>query len=80
MADILDDINVIQQKDPAGALQVIASQYEQATADVRVWNGEHDDREITSIVVTGMGGSALAALIAKVVLQPELTIPFDRDR
>ena len=77
MADILDDINVIQQKDPAGALQVIASQYEQATADVRVWNGEHDDREITSIVVTGMGGSALAALIAKVVLQPELTIPFD---
>lgn len=77
MTDILDDINVIQQKDPAGALAVVASQYEQASMDARVWNKEHDDREITSVVITGMGGSALAALIAKVLLQPELTIPFD---
>ena len=77
MTDILDDINVIQQKDPAGALAVVASQYEQASMDARVWNKEHDDREITGVVITGMGGSALAALIAKVLLQPELTIPFD---
>ena len=69
MTDILDDINVIQQKDPAGALAVVASQYEQASMDARVWNKEHDDREITSVVITGMGGSALAALIAKVLLQ-----------
>lgn len=77
MTDILDDINVITQKDPAGALAVVASQYQQASMDADVKSKEHDDREITSVVITGMGGSALAALIAKVLLQPELTIPFD---
>ncbi len=77
MTDILDNANVIAQKDPAGALKVIATQFEQATIDARVWNSEHDDREITGIVVTGMGGSALAALVAKVLLQAELTLPFE---
>jgi glucose/mannose-6-phosphate isomerase len=77
MTDILDNANVLKQKDPAGALGVIAAQFEQASIDVRVWNPQHDDREITGVVVTGMGGSALAALVAKVLLQAELTIPFD---
>lgn len=77
MTDILDNSNVIAQRDPEGALKIIASQYEQATFDAKVWNSEHDSREITSVVVTGMGGSALAALIVKVLLVKELSIPFD---
>lgn len=77
MTDILDNSNVIAQRDPEGALQIIASQYEQARFDARVWNPEHDDRKITSVVVTGMGGSALAALMVKVLLSKELSIPFD---
>jgi glucose/mannose-6-phosphate isomerase len=42
-----------------------------------VENKENDGREITSIVVTGMGGSALAALLAKVWLKNDITIPFE---
>ena len=77
MTDILDNANVIAQRDPGGALGIIAKQYEQASFDAQVWNPEHDDREIKSVVVAGMGGSALAALIVKVLLDPDLTIPFD---
>lgn len=77
MTDILDNENVIKQRDPEGALAIIASQYEQAGFDAQVWKPEHDNREITSVVVTGMGGSALAALIVKVLLARELTIPLE---
>jgi len=77
MTDILDNSNVIAQRDPEGALKVIASQYEQAQFDAKVESPEHDEREISSVVVTGMGGSALAALMVKALLVKELSIPFD---
>ena len=77
MTDILDNINVLSQRDPEGALGIVASQYQQAAFDAQVLNSEHDTREITSLVVTGMGGSALAALVIKVLLQSKLSIPFD---
>jgi len=77
MSDILDNENSLAQKDPEGALKVVAAQFEQASFEAVVWNQEHDDREITSIVVTGMGGSALAALVAKVWLKHDLKIPFE---
>ena len=77
MTDILDNINVLSQRDPEGALGIVASQYQQAAFDAKVLNAEHDTREITSLVVTGMGGSALAALVIKVLLQSKLSIPFD---
>jgi len=77
MTEILDNINVLNQRDPEGALAVVASQYQQAAFNAEVVSAEHDDREITSLVVTGMGGSALAALLVKVLYQAKLTIPFD---
>lgn len=77
MTDILDNINVLAQRDPEGALGVVAAQYKQAAFDAEVKNPEHDAREITSVVVTGMGGSALAALLVKVLLQAELKVSFD---
>jgi len=77
MTDILDNTNVIAQRDPEGALQVIASQYEQLRFDATVENAEHDSREITSIVVAGMGGSALAALMVKTLLSQKLPLSFD---
>lgn len=77
MTDILDNVNVIAQRDPEGALKVIANQFQQANFDAQVVSPEHDGREITALVVTGMGGSALAALMAKVLLTQELTIPFE---
>ncbi|MDB5180374.1 MAG: pgi, glucose-6-phosphate isomerase [Candidatus Saccharibacteria bacterium] len=77
MTDILDNINVLSQRDPEGALEIVASQYQQAAFETEVLNAEHDTREITSLIVTGMGGSALAALVIKVLLQSKLKIPFD---
>lgn len=74
---MLDDSNVIQQRDPADALGVAASQYDQARFSVHVVNPDHDDRQITRIVVAGMGGSALAALLAKSWLKSELTVPLE---
>lgn len=74
---MLDDSNVIGQRDPHGALRVAAEQYAQARFDATVSNGEHDHREITRVVVSGMGGSALAALVVKSWLKNQLTVPFE---
>lgn len=77
MTDILDNTNVIAQRDPESALGVIASQYEQARYAAVVQNAAHDNRPITSIVVAGMGGSALAALMVKTLFRSELALPFE---
>ncbi|MFZ1250300.1 MAG: bifunctional phosphoglucose/phosphomannose isomerase [Candidatus Microsaccharimonas sp.] len=77
MTDILDNMNVITQRDPAGALKIIAKQYKQVSFDTQIANAAHDNRPITSVVIAGMGGSALAALIVKVLLIEELQISFD---
>jgi glucose/mannose-6-phosphate isomerase len=74
---MLDDLNVINQRDPHGALQVAAQQYEQAKFAVAIINPEHDHRGITRVVVAGMGGSALAALQVKSWLKNRLTVPFE---
>ncbi len=74
---MLDDDNVIKQRDPAGALAIAASQFEQARFAVQVQNPENDARPIFKVVVLGMGGSALAALVAKSWLNGELNVPFE---
>jgi len=77
VSDVLDSENILKQRDPSGALGIALAQFKQTTFDATVWNKEHDDREITGIVVTGMGGSALAALLAKIWLKNDLKIPFE---
>lgn len=77
MGSILDNQSTLKQRDPAGALDVAVHQYEQAAFSPEIWHKEHDHREITSVVVTGMGGSALAALIAKVWLKETFSVPFE---
>ncbi len=74
---MLDDQNVLKQRDPEDALGVAATQYEQARFSVEVAHPENDGREITRIVVAGMGGSALAALLVKTWLRAEMTVPFE---
>jgi glucose/mannose-6-phosphate isomerase len=74
---MLDDDNVLRQRDPSGALGVAAAQADQARFAVHVENPENDGRQITKVVVVGMGGSALAALLAKSWLKSELSIPFE---
>lgn len=74
---MLDDDNVLRQRDPGGALAVAAMQFEQAQFSVEVANPEHDAREITKVVIAGMGGSALAALLIKAALSDEMLVPFE---
>lgn len=74
---MLDDDNVLKQRDPAGALAVAARQHEQARFAVDLQNPEHDGRDITKVVLVGMGGSALAALLAKMWLANDLSVPFE---
>ncbi|OJU96618.1 hypothetical protein BGO18_00270 [Candidatus Saccharibacteria bacterium 47-87] len=77
MTDILDNLQVIAQRDPEGALGIIETQFEQVAFAARVEAAEHDNRTIQAVVVTGMGGSALAALMVKVLLAQELTVSFE---
>ena len=74
---MLDDSNVVQQRDPGGALAIAVGEYKQAEFDAAIWNGDHDHRPIRNIVVAGMGGSALAALVVKVWLRDVFEVPFE---
>ena len=74
---MLDDANVIRQRDPQGALEVAAAQYTQTQFAAEISNPEHDHRPITRVVVAGMGGSALAALVVKSWLKNRLNVPFE---
>lgn len=66
---MLDDVQIYTQKDPSGALGVAVNEWQQTQYEADVRHPEHDGRDITRVVVTGMGGSALAALLAKSWLQ-----------
>lgn len=74
---MLDDMNVLRQRDPENALGIAAGEYEQTEFDAIVWNEENDGRPIYNIVVAGMGGSALAALIVKAWLKDTIKVPFE---
>jgi len=74
---MLDDVNVLKQRDRSGALAVVADIYRQVALDVNLVDSEHDNRAINNIVVAGMGGSALAAEMAKIILRDTLTVPFE---
>lgn len=74
---MLDDMNVLLQRDPSGALEVAVTQFQQVSFQAEVKNPEHDGREIKHVVIAGMGGSALAALQVKSWLAGDLAIPFE---
>jgi len=74
---MLDDINVLRQRDPNGALEIASLQYKQASFNVELQNVENDNRPINNVVVAGMGGSALAALLVKSWLKSEMSLPIE---
>lgn len=75
---MLDDTQFITSKDPDGALSVAGQQWQQTTYEAHV-TGEVPIGAPGAIVVSGMGGSALAALLAKVVFD-EISVPFEVSR
>lgn len=74
---MLDDVQIYTQKDPSDALGVAASEWQQTQYEADVRYPEHDGRDITRVVVTGMGGSALAALLAKSWLQEVTSLEIE---
>lgn len=74
---MLDDQNVISQRDPHGGLAAAANEWQQARYPAQILEGGHDGRPLTKVVVAGMGGSALAAGLVKVWLDSQLNVPFE---
>ena len=74
---MLDDLNVLNQRDSEKTLDSSATQYEQLTTDVTISNPDHDQREITSVVFVGMGGSALAPEFVQAWGGESLKVPFE---
>lgn len=74
---MLDDAQILKQRDRLGALDVAAKLHAQISREIPVVNEDHDGRELRHVIVAGMGGSALAADAAKVLLRDTLPIPLE---
>src|SRR5688572_21626454 len=71
---MLDDANVIANRDPQNALGVAAAEPLQLSQELNLLNAP-EAVDFANVVVAGMGGSALAAGLAKSWLQ--LGVPFE---
>lgn len=74
---MLDDQNVLAQRDPGetriGAVNITTQTSYDAIIEGEVPTGQ----PITSVVLAGMGGSALAADMVKVLAADQLTVPLE---
>lgn len=73
---MLDDENVILQRDPSGSLAAVRSLPEQARFEPEIF-GEASFGEIKNIVIAGMGGSALAADMIQVLAAQDIKLPLE---
>ena len=74
---MLDDINVIKQYDPGDVLSGVLNIPEQARYEVVVHEGSNQRRDFKNIVIAGMGGSALAADMVRVLTVGWLHLPLE---
>jgi len=74
---MLDDMNLIKNRDSGNALGVAADECNHARFKPVVEGGAKSVVNIENIVLTGMGGSALAALLVKSWLKDEIKVPFE---
>ncbi len=72
--DLLDNASQIAERDSQNTLGLVADSYKQLTTDVSVKNLPKNLPEIRQVVLAGMGGSALAADMARDWLN--LPLPF----
>ena len=72
---IIDDLKYIHQKDTSDALGIAEKQWQQLEHEFDIPDLKY---EVDNIVFTGMGGSALAALLSKT--WPGFTVPFEITR
>lgn len=74
---MLDDMNVLNQRDSERTLDSTGDQYQQLSMDLAIGEPEHDSRPIKNIVFAGMGGSALAPEFLQAWLDGDLPVPLD---
>lgn len=74
---MLDDINVIKQYDPGDVLSGVLNIPEQARYEVVIHEGSNQRRDFKNIVIAGMGGSALAADMVRVLTAGWLHLPLE---
>lgn len=71
---MLDDLKLIHERDPQDALGIAEKQWQQLEQNFTI-EGELKSDGIANIVVGGMGGSALSALVLS--SWPSLKVPFE---
>src|SRR5689334_22447302 len=72
--DILDNLNVVNQRDPDHANQVIATEWQQVSEQFEI-KQPAEPRPVRTIVASGMGGSGLATDLIKDWLP--LSVPYE---
>lgn len=75
----LDNLNIIKKRDKSNAISVIANSYKQLSFEARVEQFTIPHHPINNVILSGMGGSCLAGLIAKNWLDfnYDLSVPFE---
>ncbi len=73
---MLDDQNIIFQRDPNGALDAVKTLPSQAKFQP-VIVGDFKSRSFLKIIIAGMGGSALAADMVHVLVRQQLAVPLE---
>lgn len=74
---MLDDANVIKQRDPSNMLGSVRNMAQQVNWEPTIACSENDGRSIQNIVVAGMGGSALAPDMLRALASQQLTLPYE---
>ena len=74
---MLDDINVIKQYDPGDVLSGVLNIPEQARYEVVIHEGSNQRRDFKNIVIAGMGGSALAADMVRLLSACWFHLPLE---
>lgn len=73
---MLDDQNVLEQRDPSGALRAAMNTPEQLRFEPEII-GDMSSGSVDSVILAGMGGSALAAEIVKVLVAEQMEVPLE---
>lgn len=74
---MLDDKNVIKQRDPDDTLGFAAGIYADVAWPVEILSPDNDGRETRNVVIAGMGGSSLAADMLNTMIKDWFGVPIE---
>ena len=73
--DSLDEITKLDEKNALGSIQQLGSQVQQIWEEAKKLQVDSSYREVTNVVVAGMGGSSLGTHVIQAVFKEELGVP-----